>query len=489
MKYTPVIGLEIHVRLKTKTKMFCDSLNDSSEHHPNVNICPVCAGHPGTLPTINMQAVENVLKVGFALGSKISEVSKFDRKNYFYPDLPKGYQISQYDKPFCLGGALMVGDRQIKITRVHLEEDAGKLVHPEGKDFSYVDLNRAGSPLMELVSDPDIRNAQEAKLFCEQLQMIFRYLEISDADMENGEMRCEANISLAKEDGKFGTKVEVKNLNSFKAVERAIEYEIKRQEMVLDAGQEVMHETRGWDDAKQQTYSQRSKEEAHDYRYFPEPDLPILDVPKLFDLEKIKMSLPELPAEKKARFISQYSLPEADVDNLVKDRFLAAFFENVVSELEGWVENGGKDMADEGKNRAIKLAANYLLSDTASLMNESQSSIKEILITPENFAELITLIYENKISSAAAKMVLKEMFSKGKDPSQIIDENNLSQVSDTGELEKIVAQIVADNPRPVEDFKSGKENALQFLVGQGMKLTKGRASPAVLQELFKKKIV
>lgn len=487
--YTPVIGLEIHVRLKTKTKMFCDSLNDSSEHHPNVNICPVCAGHPGTLPTINMQAVEYVLKVGFALGSQISEVSKFDRKNYFYPDLPKGYQISQYDKPFCLGGTLMVGDKNIKITRVHLEEDAGKLVHPEGKDFSYVDLNRAGSPLMELVSEPDIRNAEEAKKFCEKLQVIFRYLDISNADMENGEMRCEANISLAKEDGKFGTKVEVKNLNSFKAVERAIEYEIKRQGTVLDAGQEVMHETRGWDDAKQQTYPQRSKEEAHDYRYFPDPDLPILDVSKLFDLEKIKLSLPELPAEKKVRFINQYSLPEVDVDNLVKDKSLAAFFENVVSELEGWMEDSGKDVTEEGKNKAIKLAANYFLSDLISLMNESQSSIKEILITPENFAELIVLIYENKISSAAAKIVLKEMFSKGKDPSQIIDENNLSQVSDAGELEKIAEEVIRANPKPAEDFKSGKENALQFLVGQGMKAAKGRASPAVLQEILKRKLI
>lgn len=484
--YTPVIGLEIHVRLKTNTKMFCDSLNDSEESHPNVNICPVCAGHPGTLPTINKKAIEHVLRVGYALGSEILEVSKFDRKNYFYPDLPKGYQISQFDKPFCLGGNLTIGDRNIRIRRVHLEEDAGKLVHSEGKDFSYVDLNRAGTPLMELVSEPDIRNSDEAKNFCEELQMIFRYLGVSSADMEKGEMRCEANISLAGEDGRFGTKVEVKNLNSFKAVERAIDYEIRRQETVLDSGGVINHETRGWDENKEQTFPQRSKEEAHDYRYFPDPDLPMIEVGKMFNLEELKLSVPELPSQKRHRLQEQYGLPIADIVLLTKERDLASFFENSTSEIDSWIEDREKSVSDDDRNKLYKLAANYILSDLQSLINESSTG--GILITPENFGELVTLIYEGKLSSAGAKIVLKEMFSTGQDPSQIIEEKNLLQVSDAGELESIVEEIIKANPKPVEDLRAGKQNALQFLVGQGMKLTKGKASPTVLQEIFKKKI-
>lgn len=487
--YTPVIGLEIHTRLKTKTKMFCRTPNDSDERHPNVNVCPVCAGHPGTLPVINKQAVEYVIKVGCALGSDIAEISKFDRKNYFYPDLPKGYQISQYDKPFCKGGALPIGDKTIKITRVHLEEDTGKLIHKDGENASLVDLNRAGSPLMELVTEPDIRSSGEAKRFCEELQLLLRYLGVSNADMEKGEMRCEANISLAGEDGKFGTKVEVKNLNSFKSVERAIEYETERQRKVLESGDRVVQETRGWDENKGETFSQRLKEEAHDYRYFPEPDLPEMDIPKLFDLEKIKLSVPELPSQKRLRFERDYCLPADDIDILIKDRELSAFFENIVSELESWIADSGKSASrrtDEEKLKAVKLAANYLLSDLQSLLKESESEIKDIKITPENFAELITLVYENKISSAVAKIVLREMFATAKDPSNIVEEKGLSQVSDSVELEKIAGEIISANPDTVAEYKAGKTAVLQFFVGQGMKQTKGKANPAVLQDLFKK---
>lgn len=485
--YIPIIGLEVHVRLKTKTKMFCESVNDSQEQHPNVNVCPVCAGHPGTLPVINKQAVEYVIKVGYALGSEIAEISKFDRKNYFYPDLPKGYQISQYDKPLCKGGALPIGGKTIKITRVHLEEDTGKLIHKDGGE-SLVDLNRAGSPLMELVTEPDIRSSGEAKRFCEELQLILRYLGVSNADMEKGEMRCEANISLAGEDGRFGTKVEVKNLNSFKSVERAIEYEIERQQKVLESGEKVVQETRGWDEDKGETFSQRLKEEAHDYRYFPEPDLPELDIPKLFDLEKIKLSVPELPSQKRLRFGRDYCLPAGDIDILAKDRDLSSFFENTASELERWMADSGKEFSNEEKLRAVKLASNYLLSDMQSLIKETDSEIKDIKITPENFAELTELVLENSISSSAAKVVLKEMFTTAKDPSNIVEEKGLLQVSDAGELEKIIGEIITANPDTVAEYKAGKTAVLQFFVGQGMKQTKGKANPAVLQDLFKKSI-
>ena len=301
MDYEIIIGLEIHCELKTRTKMFCGCLNNPDEKHPNINICPICMGHPGTLPVINKKAVESVVKVGLALNSKIAEEAKFDRKNYFYPDLPKGYQISQYDKPLCLGGELEIGGKKIAITRVHLEEDTGRLSHAAG-DYSLVDFNRAGIPLMELVTEPDIRSSEEAKKFCEELRLLLRYLEVSEANMEKGEMRCEANISLRKKGAsEFGTKVEVKNLNSFKAVERAIEYEIARQAKLLDEEKKVIQETRGWDENGQKTFSQRTKESAHDYRYFPEPDLPPLKG-DFVDLKKIRAEIGELPNQKRVRF-------------------------------------------------------------------------------------------------------------------------------------------------------------------------------------------
>ncbi|NCO89693.1 Asp-tRNA(Asn)/Glu-tRNA(Gln) amidotransferase subunit GatB, partial [Candidatus Wolfebacteria bacterium] len=409
--YSPTIGLEIHIELKTKTKMFCGCLNDADEKHPNINVCPICLAHPGVLPVINKKAVESVLKLGLALNSKIPEISKFDRKNYFYPDLPKGYQISQYDKPLVVGGKL----NGVKITRIHLEEDTGRLTHSHRQKSSYslVDFNRAGIPLMELVTEPDIKSGEEAVKFAKELQLILRYLEISDADMEKGQMRVEVNISISDKrqgtsDKELGTKVEIKNLNSFRAVEESIDYEIKRQPEILDKGEEIKQETRGWDDIKKRTVSQRLKEESHDYRYFPEPDLPPLDLTK-FNLEELKVSIPELPAQKRARFIKEYGLLANQTEILIEDRGLAQYFEESASELRTKLP-----IPD------YQLLFNYFSSDTRGLMNEQKITVRELNITPENFADLIVLLSKGEISSRSAKDILKEMFLTGLDPRQII---------------------------------------------------------------------
>jgi len=480
MTYQPTIGLEIHVELKTKTKMFCGCLNDPGERHPNINVCPICLAHPGVLPTINKKAVEAVLKLGLALNSKIPETSKFDRKNYFYPDLPKGYQISQYDKPLTIGGEL----NGIGITRIHLEEDAGRLVHsPDGKS-SLVDFNRAGLPLMELVTEPDIKSGKQAVDFSQELQLILRYLDVSDADMEKGQMRVEVNISISDKrqetsDKKLGTKVEIKNLNSFRSVGEAIDYEIKRQTEVLEKGELVKQETRGWDDVNKKTVSQRSKEEAHDYRYFPEPDLPPMDLTPPaggFDLESLKIEIPELPAQKRERFKKEYSLEPQQTEVLIDNRYLAEYFEESVSEL-------AEEVGD--KNRNIQLLFNYLSSDIKGLMNEQKISIKELNITPENFADLIVLIAKGEISSRSAKDIIKEMFLTGLDPRQIIEQKGLKQVSDEDSLKQIVEQIIKENPKAIDDYKKGKENALQFLIGQAMAKLKGRGNPENLKSIFK----
>lgn len=485
-KYEPVIGLEIHCELKTRTKMFCGCLNNPDEKHPNENICPICVGHPGTLPVINKKAVEAVVKVGLALGSEIAKEAKFDRKNYFYPDLPKGYQISQYDKPLCLGGEMAPpvggGEDKVAITRVHLEEDTGRLSHA-ADDYSLVDFNRAGVPLMELVTEPDIRSSDEAKKFCEELRLLLRYLGVSEANMEKGEMRCEANISLRKKGAsEFGMKVEVKNLNSFKAVERAIEYEIERQTKLLENGEKVIQETRGWDDAGQKTFSQRTKEAAHDYRYFPEPDLPPLKG-DFVDFKKIKAEIGELPDQKRARFQKEYGLPEKDVEILVFNPDLADYYERVVSELSEWFSS---EKVKGKEKEAKQLTANYLLTDLRKLLNKTAGSAGELLISPENFAEMITLIAEGKISSAGAKTVLEEMFRTGADPSMIIEAKNLAQESGEAELKKAAEEIIAKNEKAIADFKAGQANALQFLVGQMMAKTKGRANPQIAAKVLKK---
>jgi aspartyl-tRNA(Asn)/glutamyl-tRNA(Gln) amidotransferase subunit B len=476
MKYKPTIGLEIHVELDTKSKMFCSCKNDAEERRPNFNICPVCTAQPGSLPVANEEAIKKTIKAGLALNCGIAKESKFDRKNYFYPDLPKGYQISQYDKPFCEKGSLQIDNKNIGITRIHLEEDTGRLVH-SGND-SLVDFNRAGVPLMEMVTEPDITSGKEARKFAQELQLIFRYLGLSSADMEKGQMRVEVNISVSKTN-KLGTKVEIKNLNSFRVVEKAIDYEIARQSEVLDDGEKVIQETRGWDDKKQITLSQREKEEAHDYRYFPEPDLPTFHFNDDY-ISKIKAEIPELPWAKRIRLKEEYNLDDSTIENFVYNKDLGEYFEKVMSELESWL--GKKD------KKVTALASNYIVTDFWALFDKAPIEELERKVDPEDFAELIKMIYKEEISSKIAKQVLQEMFKTGADPSHIVEEEGLTQMGDTIELEKIVKEVISKNPKPAEDYKKGKENALQFLAGQVMAATKGRANPGMVQNLLRKNL-
>jgi len=478
MEYQPTIGLEIHVELKTKSKMFCNCKNDPNERHPNVNICPICIGHPGVLPVINKEAIRKTIKTGLALNCQIPEYSKFDRKNYFYPDLPKNYQISQLYQPLCKKGFLEINGKKIRIREVHLEEDTGRLVHPEGADYSLIDFNRAGIPLMELVTEPDLGLAKEAREFAEELRLILRYLDVSDADMEKGQMRVEANISLG-EKGVLGTKVEIKNLNSFRAVEKSIDYEIKRQEKILKTGKKVIQETRGWDDEKGVTFPQREKEYAHDYRYFPEPDLPILHLGMPEYLNEVKAEIPELPQQKRERLDREYKLEEKSIEPFVFKKDLGEYFEKVISELD-------PSLPHEKLFDLIKLASNYLITDLQGLLRGASVSGEEFLITPENFSEFITLIYEGKISSKIAKIVLEEMFQTGKDPSQIIEEKGIILITDEIKIEKIAEEIISKNQKAVLDFKKGKETALQFLIGQVMKETKGEVNPEIASKILKK---
>ncbi len=492
MKYRPVIGLEIHAELRTASKMFCDCPNDSEAKEPNINICPVCLGHPGTLPVINQKAVEFVIKTALSLNCQITDFSKFDRKNYFYPDLPKNYQISQLYFPLSTNGFLKINGHKIKIREIHLEEDTGRSIHSSGADsprfageadYSLVDFNRAGIPLMELVTEPDISTGREARQFGEELQLILRYLDVSEANMEKGQMRCEVNISLKSKKGQLGTKVEIKNLNSFRAVERAVDYEVERQGNLLETGQKVIQETRGWDESKQRTFSQRAKEEAQDYRYFPEPDLPPLANLTAVS-QRLAAELPELPSDRRQRFNQEYKLPPADVDILVANKGLADYFEQVISELKTWLKI--KSIRD--RQPLIKLTVNYLLTELQKLLSASETKIKDCQISPENFAEFITIIQQKDISSSAAQRVLKEMFQTGDDPSHIVEEKQLKQISNEGELTKIVDQVIKKNPQPVKDYQSGKENALQFFVGQVMAASRGQANPEVVGEILKEKL-
>jgi aspartyl-tRNA(Asn)/glutamyl-tRNA(Gln) amidotransferase subunit B len=492
MAYKTTIGLEIHIELNTKSKMFCGCANNPENYQPNTSVCPVCMGHPGTLPVINEEAVEKTIKTGLALNCRIPENSKFDRKNYFYPDLPKGYQISQYDMPLCQDGYLQIGDRKIKIKRVHLEEDTGRLVHPEGADYnkdgsisdkekySLVDFNRAGVPLMELVTEPDITSGLEAKAFAEELQQILHYLNVSYADMEKGQMRVEVNISLSDKEGVLGTKVEIKNLNSFRAVERGVDFEIQRQTELLGSGGKIIQETRGWDDVKGKTVSQREKEEAHDYRYFPEPDLPPLHFFQE-NIQKIKSEIPELPKQRLARFIREYELDENVAGFFVKNKEFGEYFEKVISEFE-------PNLPHEKIMALIKLSSNYLTSDLQGLLKGGSVKNEKFLITAENFSEFISLVESGKISSKIAKQVLLEMFSTGADPSNIIEEKGLSQISDEGEIKKVISEIISANPKVVADYKSGRQNALQFLVGQVMQKTKGKVNPQAARDILSKEL-
>ncbi len=466
--YIPTIGLEIHTELKTRTKMFCACINNPDVSESNINVCPICLGHPGTLPTANKEAIDAVIKLGVALGGTIANDSHFDRKSYFYPDLPKGYQISQYEKPIVEGGTL----EGVRIRRIHLEEDTGRLVHTSESE-SGVDFNRAGVPLMELVTEPDIKDASHAARFARALQRILRYLAISDADMEHGHMRVEVNISLAhKKSKEYGTKVEVKNINSFRAVEGAIAYEIERQSKMLEYEEAIMQETRGWNDKQQITESQRTKESAHDYRYFPEPDLPLLDFSKL-DREEIVSKLPELPDEKRIRFIDEFKLSKQLTDTLIDEKEKADFFEAAASELGELLEEPRYD-----------LLGNYLTSDLVGLLNAIGSTLHEGKVMPERLAHLVALVSRGTLSSRLAKDLLTKMVETGEDPETLMKESGTRLISSVDELKEIIGIIIKEHIQAVDDYRKGKGNALQFLIGKAMAKSKGQADPDTLRKLF-----
>ena len=475
--YKPTIGLEIHCELKTNTKMFCGCKNDPEERHPNINICPICTGHPGCLPTVNKEAVRSVIKLGMALGAKIATVSKFDRKNYFYPDLPKAYQISQYDQPLVSDGAL----KGIRLERVHLEEDTARIAHSsqladypkDAAAASLIDYNRSSIPLMELVTKPDIETGEQAVAFAKELQLILRYLGISDADMEKGQMRVEANISVSKNE-QLGTKVEVKNLNSFRAVSDSIDFEIKRQIELLEKGEKVVQSTRGWDEKKKETVLQRMKEAAHDYRYFPEPDIPPLDLAH-FDMESIREEIVELPQQKRDRLAGEYGLSEAHVGMLAENVAAADWFEEAVSEAKAL-----------DASASAQAVYNYFANDLQGLIKEAGIGLDAIKIDPFHFAKLVVFATQGKLNSRLAKDVLKNMFETGSDPEEIMQAQGLNETVSAEQLEAIIKDVIEKSPQVVADYRKGNENVLQALIGRVMKETNGRANPAGLVELFKK---
>ena len=474
-KFETVIGLEVHLQLNTNTKIFCGCVN-SFGSAPNTETCPICLGLPGTLPVVNKKALEYAIKVGLALNCQINPFVKFDRKNYFYPDLPKGYQISQYDLPIARNGYLTITtaegeEKKITIHRAHLEEDAGKLIHDAHHDSSLVDYNRTGTPLLEIVSGPDLRSAQEAYDYLQNLKLTLQYLHVSDCDMEKGSLRCDANISIRPVgQEKFGTKTELKNLNSFKAVKLSLEYEIERHEKMILSGQPIVQETRLWDDIKGVTLGMRSKEEAHDYRYFPEPDL----VPFVLDektIDRLRQSLPELPNQKLKRFISQYNISEYDARIITQDENMSFYFEECA-----------KLYSD------TKKICNWLNGIVLQEINSRKKDIHTINLPPKNLIELIKKMDEGLVNNLAAKETLTHMLDSGQTADQIIQTKGLAQVSDDGTLEKLVDEILLANDKIVEQIKAGKESAAGFLVGQAIKKTEGRANPKKIRQIIKKKI-
>lgn len=483
LKYEAVIGLEVHAQMLTDTKIFC-GCSTKFGSAPNTQTCPVCIGMPGVLPVLNRKALELAVKTGIAANCAISRYSRFARKNYFYPDLPKGYQISQYELPICEHGYIEIvvegTVRKIGITRIHMEEDAGKNIHEStsassasggGGNYSFVDLNRAGVPLMEIVSEPDIRSPREAAEYMKKLRTILRYLGVCDGNMEQGSLRCDANISVRPIGEKeFGTRAEVKNINSFRFVEKALEYEIKRQVRVIEKGGKVIQETRLWDPVRGMTESMRGKEEAHDYRYFPEPDL----VPIMVDekwLDEIQASLPELPDIKRERFVTEYGLPETDADQLVSEKPLADWYEEAV-------KLGGQP----------KVVANWIMGDLMRLLNAENKSIEECSLKPKQLVEMLKLIDNGTISGKIAKAVFEEIYKSGSNAEDIIREKGLVQISDAGAIESAVDDVIAKSPKEVERYRSGEEKLIGFFVGQVMKLTKGKANPQMVNELLKKKL-
>lgn len=513
-EYTPVIGMEVHVQLKTDSKMFSPSNNALDEKKPNVNINEIDLGHPGTLPAPNKKAIEWTTKIGSALSCEIAEESKFDRKHYFYPDLPKGYQISQYDQPIAEDGELKLefyldnnvrDEANIGIKRAHLEEDTGKSTH-DLHGNTLVDYNRAGTPLVEIVTEPDFKNGVEAKKYCKELQRIMRYLEVSDADMEKGHMRCEANISV-QEAGKFeiengeikplgnyelNNKVEVKNLNSFKVVKEAIDFEINRQIEMLESREEWMQQTRGWNENEKKTELQRKKETAADYRYFPEPDIPPFNPLEIAD----GVSVPELPIQKRMRFNEEYGFSYSDAEHLTRSKDWASFAEGVMSELSSWlyatdeIEGESDEVLGDRKQDLAQLAGNWMNNELKGKLKDKQMQITDINFTQENFAELITLVYADKVNSTNAEKILDHMVSSSKDedPSHIMEEQGYGQISDEGKIENIVDEVINNNQDQVQQYKSGKEGVLDYLVGMVMRETEGSADPQKTKEMFQEKL-
>ena len=470
MSYETVIGLEVHSELSTKSKIYCGCTTEFGGE-VNTHCCPICTGMPGVLPVLNEKVVEYAIKAGLAMNCEISKFSKQDRKNYFYPDLPKAYQVSQYDLPLCKNGYIDVevdgNSKRVGITRIHIEEDAGKLMHDQWETGSLVDFNRCGVPLIEIVTEPDMRSADEAKAVLEKIKSILEYIEVSDCKMQEGSLRCDVNLSIRPEGQKeFGTRTEMKNLNSFRSLVRSVESETKRQQEVIESGDKVVQETRRWDDSKGVSYSMRSKEEAHDYRYFPEPDLvPIVTSDET--IESIRKSLPELPDVKQKRFISQYGLPEYDAWLLSTSRIIADFFEKTTYECGN-----------------AKMVSNWMMGDMMRILKEKNIEYSKIPFTPTDLAKLIGLIEKGTISGTIAKTVFEEMFSTGKHPEDIVREKGLMQISDESELIGIVKTVLEQNGQSVEDYKAGKDKAFGFLVGQAMKATKGKANPQVINKIL-----
>lgn len=503
----PVIGLEVHVQLKTKSKIFCGCNNAAQDLPPNTVVCPICMGHPGVLPVVNAQVVQWAAKTALALHCQLPEYTKFDRKHYFYPDLPKGYQISQFDRPIGFAGYLPIIDPEtketvhIRINRLHMEEDAAKNTHTT--NGTLVDYNRGGTPLMEIVSEPDIRNAGQAKAYVQEMRLIMRYLGVSDADMEKGNLRCDVNISMRPVGSKeFFPKTEIKNINSFNNVAKAIEYEIVRQSNLWFEGNPVtVTTTRGWNDETQSTDEQRIKEGAHDYRYFPEPDIPPITIVKTepqglckdipaneINEVCLRAQLPELPFEKRSRFITEFDVNFDDTNILVNNPELAIFMDAAISEVQSWSKDvEGLDW-EKDKKKLVQLSVNWMINRLSKVLDDKNVALADCKLTAENFAELMVMIAGGKVNSSAALQILDIMVEKGGDAHQIMIDHNLGQISDTGELEKIIVEIIEANPKSVEDFKAGKEKALQSLVGQVMAKTKGKANPQVVLDLFKSKM-
>lgn len=472
-KYQIVIGLEVHAQLKTESKLFCSCSTEFGKA-PNANTCPVCMGYPGVLPVLNAQAVEYAIRAGLALGCEIDLNSKFDRKQYFYPDLPKGYQISQYDKPICNHGKLNIGTKDVRILRIHMEEDAGKLVHAgaerlHGSDYSLVDLNRASTPLIEIVSEPDIRSAEEAVAYVKELRKVLLYIDVCDGNMQEGSLRCDINISLNKPGEPFGTRAEIKNVNSFRSISRAIEYEYKRQSQILDEGGTVVQETRLFDENSGKTHSMRSKEDAHDYRYFPEPDLLPLTLEQV-QIDTARKSLPELAQQKKSRYMAEFKISEEAADVITDDLATALFFEAVIS---------------KGAN-AVK-TANWLNGQVAAYLNEHNCALVDTKLTPDLLAEMILLIEKGAISDNIAKNdIIGELLANGTPVQKLIEQKGLAQITDTSAIEAIVQEVLAANPAQLEQFKAGNEKIKGFFVGQIMKKTQGKASPQVINQCLEK---